>query len=116
MMVPNSLLDAFDWMTNTSQGANIFQQKLGTATTCMQTEQQAYPSLPALSGSQLEQNALVFYSGNTRCTISQSSCPCSDVYQSLYWVPSSGGTSWTENTSSPGFTYVQTVENNIQPQ
>jgi hypothetical protein len=74
----------------------------------MQTEQQVYPKLPALGGSQLEQNALVFYSGNSP------SGTCSKVSPSLYWVPNAGGTAWVVNNSSPGYAYVQNVESNIQ--
>jgi len=30
------------------------------------------------------------------------------------WLPASGGTSWVKNSSSPGYTYVTNVENDIQ--
>ncbi len=113
MMVPNGMTQGFDWITDTSAtdqrgGAYIFNQKLSTASTCMGVEQQSYPSLPLLSGSQLEENALVFYSGNS------GTGTCSQVSPHLYWVPASDGTSWVENSSSPEYTYVNNVENSIQ--
>ncbi|MGH9451758.1 MAG: Ig-like domain-containing protein, partial [Terriglobia bacterium] len=108
MQVPNNMLDGFDWNADTSDGAYVFEQKLSTASTCMQTERAAYSNLPALGGSQLEENALVFYSGNS------GGGTCSSVSSNLYWVPSPDGSAWVINPSSPGYSYVQEVEGNIQ--
>ncbi|MGH9453174.1 MAG: hypothetical protein ACRD2O_04300, partial [Terriglobia bacterium] len=108
MQVPNGMAPGFDWYTNTLTGKNTFQQKLSTAGTCETTEQGTYKGLPSLSGSQLEENALVFYAGDS------GTGTCSQVSPNLYWIPNGTGTAWVVNTSSPGYNYVNNVEGDIQ--
>ena len=102
MQVPNSRLNAFDWMTNTSQGLSIFNSKYSTVQTYVSNLQSQHSGLPNLSGSQYEDNQLILYGGWWTSN------------SSYYWVPNSTYAAWVQNTSSPGYSYVNNVRNNIQ--
>jgi len=64
MQVPNGMTSsggpAFDWYNDTSTGASTFQSKLSSAGNYSSSEHSTYPSLPALTGTQLENEALVY--------------------------------------------------------
>jgi len=98
MQVPNGLLPAFDWITNTSTGAIVFQSKLADANNYVASEQSQYPQLPSLSGQELEKEALSFYGG----------------FSSRYHLVNSTGTGWDTTTRTDLLTYVQNVFNNVQ--
>lgn len=93
MQVPSSMSTAFSWMQNIKTGVSIFSDKLGTATSLMNSAMKAHSKLPALRDTQIEDNALVYYgpyggSGG-------------------YWVPNSSGTAWVQTSSnSGGVSYV----------
>jgi hypothetical protein len=101
MMAPNSMPDAFNWLTDTSDGATIFQGKLSTVQSYVSGLQGQYPALPNLGGSQYEDNQLILYGG---WWVNNSS---------YYWVPNPTYTGWVANTNSPGYNYVNTVRNDI---
>jgi hypothetical protein len=64
MMVPNScLLNAFDWMTNTSQGLSIFNGKYSTVQKYVSSQQNGHSALPNLTPTQYEDNQLLLYGG-----------------------------------------------------
>ena len=61
MQVPNGMVNAFDWVTNTQAGSAVFQQKLTYVRNWVSGQRNGHPTLPDLSGSQYEDDALVFY-------------------------------------------------------
>ncbi|WP_322404809.1 hypothetical protein [Massilia luteola] len=61
MQMPVSMQMAWDWMANTQGGAALFKQKLTFATRFETRIRNAHPGLPALTGTQSENMALVFY-------------------------------------------------------
>jgi hypothetical protein len=99
MQEPNGMASGFDWYTNTSGGASIFQSKLTSASNYSSSQQSTYPSLPALSGVQLENEALVYYAGFASGT--------------HYYTPNSTGTAWVVTTNTNVLTYVSTVRGGI---
>ncbi len=104
MQVPNGMTSsggpAFDWYTNTSTGASIFKSKLSSASSYSSSEQTTYPNLPALAGTQLENEALVYYGGFASGT--------------HFYTPNSAGTAWVATTNTNVTTYVNTVLEDIQ--
>jgi hypothetical protein len=100
MQVPNGMAAGFDWYTNTSNGASIFQSKLGSASSYSSSEIIIYPNLPALAGTQLESEALVYYGGFATGT--------------HYYYPNSAGTAWVATTNNAVLGYVSTVYGDIQ--
>ncbi len=97
MQIPNNMPDGFDWLTNTQGGANTFQDKLSAVASWVAGLQKQYPSLPNLSGTQQEDNALVLYGGYDALD-----------YPAKYyiWQPNSSDNGWVEDTSSPAYAYV----------
>lgn len=61
MQMPVSMQMAWDWMANTQGGAALFKQKLSFAKRFETRIRNAHVGLPALTGTQLENMALVFY-------------------------------------------------------
>jgi hypothetical protein len=100
MQVPNGLVPAFDWITNTSTGASLFQSKLLEAEGYVSSEQTQYPQLPSLSGQEMEKEALSFYGG----------------FSSRYHLVNSSGTGWDTTTRTDLLTYVQSVLSEIKIQ
>jgi hypothetical protein len=100
MQVPNGMASGFDWYTNTSGGASIFQSKLTSANNYSSSQQKTYPNLPALAGVQLENEALVYYGGFASGT--------------HYYTPNSTGTAWVATTNTNVTTYVSSVRGGIQ--
>ncbi|MGA2629125.1 MAG: hypothetical protein ABSG54_02830 [Terriglobia bacterium] len=100
MQVPNAMNTAFDWVTNTSTGSGIFNQKLGSANNYVSSLQSQYPQLPGLTGVQLENEALVYYGGFATGT--------------HYYYPNSTGTAWVTTTTSRVLNYVGTIRNDMQ--
>ncbi|MGH9451566.1 MAG: Ig-like domain-containing protein [Terriglobia bacterium] len=99
MQVPNNMLDGFDWNTDTSDGASVFQSKLSSAISYSSVEDNSYPGLPALNGTQLENVALVYYDG---------------ISGVEFYVPSASGNGWVQTTNPTALTYVSNVRNNAQ--
>ena len=99
MQEPNGMASGFDWYANTSGGASIFQSKLNSASNYSSSQHSTYPSLPALSGVQLENEALVYYAGFASGT--------------HYYTPDSTGTAWVVTTNTNVLTYVSTVRGGI---
>ncbi len=99
MQVSTNMLDGFDWLTNTQGGASTFQDKLTQAKSYMTTEQSQYPSLPALTGTELENVALVYYNG---------------ISGVEYYTPNSAGDGWAETTNTVALNYVAKVRGSIQ--
>ncbi len=96
MQIPNNMPDGFDWLTNTQGGANTFQDKLSTVASWVAGLQKQYPSLPNLSGTQQEDNALVLYGGFG-----------SGDY---IWMPNSSDNGWDDsyakNNQTAAYEYV----------
>jgi hypothetical protein len=99
MQVPNNMLDGFDWISDTSDGGSIFQSKLNSASSYSSSEQKTYPSLPALTGVQLENVALVYYDG---------------ISGVEFYTPNASGNGWVQTTNSVALTYVSNIRNDIQ--
>jgi hypothetical protein len=99
MQVPNAMGVAFDWVQNTQAGASVFQQWLSYAQNVVSAQQASCPSLPALTGQQLENDALAYYFG--------SGAP--------YYVPGSGCAGWIQNPNNPaGVNYANQVRGQNQ--
>jgi hypothetical protein len=101
MQVPNSMFDAFDWMTNTYDGYLIFQGKLAAAGRYVASQRASYPTLPDMTPTQYEDDALVIYgpfgSGG------------------YYWVANSAYAGWVINPNNPnGVSYADDVRSKMQ--
>ncbi len=107
MQVPNGMTSsggpAFDWYTNTSNGLSTFQGKLSAVQTYVSGLRSQHSGLPDLSGSQYEDNQLILYGGWLLGSNGN-----------YFWVPNSTFTGWVKNTSAPGYSYVNTVRNDVQ--
>jgi hypothetical protein len=99
MQVPNGMASGFNWLTDTAEGASVFSQKLSAATTYENDERASYPSLPALTGAQLEDVALVYYGG---------------ISGVEFYAPNSAGNGWVQTTNSTAINYVNNVRSKIQ--
>jgi hypothetical protein len=103
MQVPNGMVNAFDWMANTQAGSTIFQQKLAYVRNWVSPQRTSHPTLPDLTGTQYEDDALVFYG------------PYSVELQH-YYIPNSGYTGWILNPNSAhGQGYVLNVRSSVIP-
>lgn len=92
MQVPTTMSTAFHWVNNIKKGVSVFNDKLVAARSSMNTAMSTRPLLPAMSGTKLEDNALVRYG------------PWAG-YGGTWkgrWVPNSSGTAWVETTTNPG--------------
>jgi hypothetical protein len=98
MQVPNGMVNAFDWLTNTQQGANIFQTKLTDASTYVANLRSQYPQLPALSGIELENEALSRYGG----------------FSTRYYTVNASGNGWVETSRTDLLQYVSIIRNNMR--
>ena len=98
MQVPNGMSNAFDWLTNTSQGANIFQGKLTDASNYVAGLRSQYPQLPALSGVELENEALSRYGG----------------FLDRYYTVNASGNGWVTTTREALLDYVSTIRGNMR--
>jgi hypothetical protein len=104
MQVPVAMDTAWDWLVNTTQGAAIFAEKLQLASSYIADIRAQHPSLPALTGVQMENYALGLYVGSP----------------SRYYVPAevpsgSGQWQWQTTSNQSLLNYVSTIRNNIQP-
>jgi hypothetical protein len=61
------------------------------------------PGLPNLGASQYEDNQLILYGGWLLGSNGN-----------YFWVPNSTFTGWVKNTSAPGYSYVNTIRNDVQ--
>jgi len=101
MQVPNTLKDAFDWYTNTSDGYGIFESKLTSAHNYVSNQIAGHPSLPAATGSQYEDDALVYYGPYGAA--------------GTYWVPSSDYSTWVPNPNNTnGVNYANAIRNDTK--
>ncbi len=87
MQVAVSLAPAWNWLTNTQGGADVFNEGLRVSGVRETTERNAHPTLPALTGAQHEDNALCFYRLGTAAT-------------NRYWVPAADFQSWVVTTTN----------------
>jgi len=101
MQVPNGMPSAFEWLTNTSSGASIFNGKNSIVQSYVSAQRNGHPSLPDLSATQYEDNQLVLYNGLP-------------VPSNYVWQPNSNFTAWTQVSGTGGYNYVQSVRNGIQ--
>jgi hypothetical protein len=101
MMVPLSMGNAWNWLTNTSAGAAVFQGDLVLAAENAAEIQDSNTGLADLNPEQLENMALVLYNQGTgvsltgqyyipQCTGTVSGETCSSGWQ---WVPNTAGNS-----------------------
>jgi hypothetical protein len=93
MQVPNGMANAFDWLTNTSQGAIIFQNHLGDANNYVSGLRSQYPQLPALNDVQLENETLSYYGG----------------FATRYYGVNADHTGWVVTTRQALLDYVDTI-------
>jgi hypothetical protein len=117
MQMPTSMAYAFNWLTNTSDGVALFFQKVTMATGFETKIQASYSGLPALTGVQLENMALLLYGPYATVNLS-----------AQYYVPHCvGGTAsgntckggswqWIVNTAgnSKGVAYANSVRSKVQ--
>jgi hypothetical protein len=99
MQVPNGMVNAFDWLTNTQQGAYIFQTKLTDAGNYVANLRSQYPQLPALNGVELENEALSRYGG---------------FINDRYYTVNGSGNGWVITTRQDLLNYVQFIRNNMR--
>ena len=119
MQVPNGLVDAFDWLTNTYQGLSTLEGKYPTVQSWVSGLRSQYPSLPDLSPTQYEDNEMVLYAGYN-----------ATQNPNLYiWQANSNHDGWTDaaaqangGTGPYNYVYAPTTASNpgvrfaIQPQ
>jgi hypothetical protein len=98
MQVPNGMTNAFDWITNTSAGASIFQQKLSQANSYISDLRSQYPQLPALTGQQIENEALSRYGG----------------FSDHYYTVNSTHNGWVTTTRTDLLQYVSSIRGNMR--
>lgn len=97
MMVPLTNADAWDWLENTVDGANLFKQKLALAQHYENLIIASHPGLPELGGVDLEKMAVLLYGpGARRSLLKQYFIPVHPVQKS------SPGSSWTWAVNSGG--------------
>ena len=99
MMVPNGMGVAFDWVQNAQAGVTIFQQWLSYVQGIVSNQRASCPGVPALTGQQLEDDALSYYVGT--------GLP--------YYIPNSGCTAWITNPGNAGgVAYAKNVRSLIK--
>jgi hypothetical protein len=105
MQVPVNMNRAWNWMTNTQVGQQIFVQKVVTIVAVVRAAVKEHPTLPPLSQAQLEKMALLQYGGWV-------------IYQNQagyqFFSPQLVGGTWqwalnTKGVSKKGQAYVNTV-------
>lgn len=102
--VENNMTDAYDWIQNTWDGVRgvFLNWAIPTAQHYESSTRSAHSQLPALSTTQTEDNALVFYRMG------------GDPEGGPYWIPNANGTGWVANTQNPtGTEYRNSVRNNL---
>lgn len=97
MQVTNGMAPGFNWYTNTTNGASVFQSSLTGASSYSSSERKTYPSLPALAGASLENEALRDYGG----------------FSVHYYTPNSTGTAWVTTTNTQLLNYVNSVRGHL---
>lgn len=101
MQVPNAMNVAFDWTQNAAAGATVFQQKVSKSQSVVSGYQASCKGLPGLTGTQLENDALVYYG--------------SYAGSGPYYVPNTNCTGWITNpNNSNGVSYANSVRADIQ--
>jgi hypothetical protein len=85
LQVNNSMDNAFNWKTNSSNGYNVFMNKVGAVNRYQAKAIAANPGLPSLTGIQVENSALSYYRG----------------FSFHYYIVAKGGgaPSWIQNPS-----------------
>jgi hypothetical protein len=101
MQVPNAMNVAFDWTQNAAASATVFQQKVSKSQSVVSGYQASCKGLPGLTGTQLENDALVYYG--------------SYAGSGPYYVPNTNCTGWITNpNNSNGVSYANSVRADIQ--
>jgi len=115
MMMPVSMLYAWDWLSNTQGGVQLFRQKLSRAQSFGTKIVKAHPGLPTLSSLQVEQMAVLLYGPYASSNLGMQ-----------YYVPQCvGGTgpactggmwTWVVNSAGNpnGVNYVTSVYSKVQ--
>jgi hypothetical protein len=102
MQMPTSQADAWDWHANTSDAAALFSAKIAAAGRLANRIISNYPSLPALTGVQIENMALVLYWPYANASLTMQ-----------YYVPLGSGSNmqWAVNTANNpnGVAYADSV-------
>ncbi len=98
MQIPNGMNNAFDWLTNTQQGAIIFQGYLTWANNYVANLQSQYPQLPGLNVLELENEALSKYGG----------------FSTRYYTVNASGNGWVITTRQDLLEYVSVIRANSQ--
>jgi hypothetical protein len=98
MQVSNSMVNAFDWLTNTQQGANTLRTKLTDAGNYVANLRSQYPQLRALSGVELENEALSRYGG----------------FSTRYYTVNASGDGWVTTTRQDLLDYVSVIRTNMR--
>lgn len=105
-----SMAMGFDWELNTSYGVALFLGgKMASANNYEAMMRGRFTRLPALTVTQKESNALIYYGeASRRARLSCSACP--GGITGPYWVPNPAGTGWVVNDKNPkGKKYVEDV-------
>ena len=98
MQVPPSQSTLFDWISNATSGRSIFGTKLSDAANYSAQQTAAHPTLPALTATQQEDEALWQYAGFGS--------------SGHYYLPDATFTGWMTTTANPsGVAYAQNVRN-----
>ncbi len=98
MQVPPSQSTLFDWTSNAASGSSVYGQKLTAAASYSNQQTGANPTLPALTPTQQEDEALWQYAGY--------------LSSGHYYLPNAGATGWVVTSANAnGVAYVQNVRN-----
>ena len=110
MQPETSMAMAYDWELNTSYGVAFFLGQKMTFANLYETRMRAkFPNLPALTVTQKESNALVYYGpASVPARLPCSTCP--DGITGPYWVPNRSRSGWMVTDKNPeGKDYVEKV-------
>ncbi len=100
-----SMAILFDWTANAQAGLTVFQASLTNATTMTNQLIAAYPTLPAKTAVQLENDGLWLYGGFGGYGTKLLAQPWT-----LYWIPNASNTGWVQSTADPdGTAFISAV-------
>lgn len=120
--VPATPGDAWNWLTNTSDGVNVFsgnpvsQNKITTATNYENQIISQHTGLVPLSGFQLENDALVFYGGYGSSDLTKQYCVPVCPSPGKVQGKSCKGAAWIWTINSAGNPGGVTYANNVRAQ
>jgi len=97
------MIDAFNWVVNTKDGSNLFQQKMSYVHSWVSGQRSGHSGLPDLTGIQYENDALVWYG------------PYATELQHHY-IPNSLYNGWVNNPNcANGQSYANAVRKSVVP-